>query len=512
DRNPLSETYGCFDRQYWHYRTVDFPTARSQEAVLTLALLYNVKGTKYYQSPLLLKWINAALEFWTKIQSNNGSFSEWYPHENSFVATAFSSYTISETILLMKDKIRKGNTLLNALEKACNWLSTKTESTVQNQESGMIITFYNTYLITNNKHYKELAEEKVKKMLNRQTKEGWFYEYGGADIGYLSLTIDYLAKYYKKSKDKNALKMLNNAIDFISNFIHPNLTFGGEYASRNTEYIIPHGFEIMSRKNRKAAAISTAIKEALNKNTTIAPKSLDDRYLTYILYNWLQAYLDSTNKKVKITIPNFQNFKEAGIIIINNKDYYLVLNYKKGGSFKLFFKKSNKVVYDSGIQIISGKKKFTSGLLTDNNLVVVDKDSIKIYGSLQKVKGQVLTPGKNICLRLFQMFLGRFQPIALLIKSLLRGSLITINKPSKYKFSREITIKNKITLKDILPEIKLDKLILGGKASYTYIPSSRYFQESELNVEQINLINPKRTTFVREYDLKGNLNLSTKPL
>ena len=53
DRNPLSCTYGCFDRQYWHYRTSDFACTRSQEAVLTLALLYNNKATKYYQSPLL---------------------------------------------------------------------------------------------------------------------------------------------------------------------------------------------------------------------------------------------------------------------------------------------------------------------------------------------------------------------------------------------------------------------------------------------------------------------------
>ena len=25
DRNPYSPTYGCFDREYWHYRTLDFP-------------------------------------------------------------------------------------------------------------------------------------------------------------------------------------------------------------------------------------------------------------------------------------------------------------------------------------------------------------------------------------------------------------------------------------------------------------------------------------------------------
>lgn len=40
DRNPLSPTYGCFDRAYWHYRTMDFPCGMSQEFVLPLALVY----------------------------------------------------------------------------------------------------------------------------------------------------------------------------------------------------------------------------------------------------------------------------------------------------------------------------------------------------------------------------------------------------------------------------------------------------------------------------------------
>ena len=28
DRNPHSPTYGCFDRNYWHYRIIDFPSGK----------------------------------------------------------------------------------------------------------------------------------------------------------------------------------------------------------------------------------------------------------------------------------------------------------------------------------------------------------------------------------------------------------------------------------------------------------------------------------------------------
>lgn len=515
DRNPLSRTYGCFDRQYWHYRTVDFASTRSQEAVLILALLYSNKSTKYYQSPLILDWINASLDFWTKIQSRNGSFSEWYPKENSFVATAFSSYAVSETLLLLKDKIKNQEKIIASLEKACKWLSTKRETIVQNQESGAIAAIYNIYLLTENPIYKQIAKAKTLEISEKQSTEGWFYEYGGADIGYLSLTIDYLAKYYKKSKDENALKAATKAIDFISYFIHPNLTFGGEYASRNTEYLIPDGFEILSEKNKKAAAISKAIRDSLKNKTTIAPSSLDDRYLTYISYTWLQAGLDSKNISASLKIEPFKHFKEAGIVIVNNKNYYLILNYKKGGAFKLFFKNSNKVVYDAGLQIKSGKNSYISSFLS-KNLAAVNKNNIKIYGNFYKINTNPMTPIKNILLRSFQLVFGSSDLLGFLIKNFLRRKLITSAKPSSFKFSREFTLNENIRVEDIIRDInKVDELIIGGKFSYSYIPSSRYFQESELNSTQITLIKAEivnKTSFLREYDQKGNLKFLTKPL
>ena len=52
DKNPVSSTFGCFDREFWHYATTDCPSARKQEAVLTLALLYKMKYPKnpYFKS------------------------------------------------------------------------------------------------------------------------------------------------------------------------------------------------------------------------------------------------------------------------------------------------------------------------------------------------------------------------------------------------------------------------------------------------------------------------------
>ena len=118
NRNPASSTYGCFDREYWHYKTTDFPCCRKQEAVLTLALLYTLKykNNPYYNNKKILRWINASLNFWETIQEKNGSMNEWYPKENSFVGTAFNAYAISETMLLLGEQINN----YSSLEKVLN--------------------------------------------------------------------------------------------------------------------------------------------------------------------------------------------------------------------------------------------------------------------------------------------------------------------------------------------------------------------------------------------------------
>ena len=122
NRNISSSSYGSFDREYWHYNTVDFSCARKQEAVLTLTLLYSIKHEKnrYYQNREILGYIRAALMFWTGIQNKNGSFNEWYPNENSFVVTSFSTYAVSESLLLIKDELPENEyrKIINALMKA----------------------------------------------------------------------------------------------------------------------------------------------------------------------------------------------------------------------------------------------------------------------------------------------------------------------------------------------------------------------------------------------------------
>ena len=75
DRNPHSPSYGCFDRNYWHYRTIDFPSGMAQEFVLPLALAYELElpDNPYYHQLALRQWIEAGIVYAARSAHLDGS-------------------------------------------------------------------------------------------------------------------------------------------------------------------------------------------------------------------------------------------------------------------------------------------------------------------------------------------------------------------------------------------------------------------------------------------------------
>ncbi len=492
NRNISSSSYGSFDREYWHYNTVDFSCARKQEGVLTLTLLYliNHEKNRYYQSREILNYIKAALQFWTKIQNSNGSFNEWYPNEHSFVVTSFSAYAVSESLLLIKDEL-PGNvyeSVLESLRKAGDWLVSRNETRVMNQQTGAAIALLNIHLLTNEDKYLNSSRDKISLLNTRQSEEGWFLEYGGPDIGYLSLAIDYLSKYYKKTKDKQAKEIVDRSLGFIKYFVQPNLIAGGEYTSRNTEYLIPGGFEVFSAINDDALFVASIVRQSVLRNDSF-PNLFDDRYLTYVGYTWLQAYLDANpdiDERSELNInehfsrPFKKYFKESGLLIINDDSKHLIMNLKKGGSFRLFDKNAQHTYSDSGILVNSEGKWYTSGWLAENQ-GGMDDDSVTVSGNMWKVPDKTMNPVSNILLRLFQMSLGRSTYISLWVKERLRDLLITKTKPSKIRYNRKISFKkDPKEMLGILDSVLADNELISAvsvfaKDTHIYVPSSRYY-------------------------------------
>jgi len=500
NRNVLSKTYGCFDRPYWHYSAIDFSNARKQEAVLTLALLYstNHKDNPYYKKKSILNFVNASLCFWQSIQHKNGSFSEWYPNEYSFVATSFSGYAVSETLLLLKDGIEDRPALIKSLELAADFASKHFEERASNQEAGSIAFIHNVFLLTKKKRFEAAARKKARLLLKRQSKEGWFPEYGGFDVGYHSLAIDYLAKYYWKSKDGRVLKPLRNAIGFLSFFAHPDGSFGGPYCSRNTEYIIPSGIEMLLGKFPESVALARQIRSSIASHSMASLASLDDNYLCYNGYTYLQAFLHARKPAKSFSGLAFkkrftQLFSESGIFVKSGPGFYLVASIFKGGAFKLC-KKGNSFE-DFGIlaETDSWQKLFSSAF-NKKNKAEAKQGSLSISGKLAFVSQRNITPAKSVLLRTFQLSFGLHPGISSAAREFLRDKLITKQNVSGIEFTRKFSFsKGSITVEDsIKPAATLENIFLGFNAAHIYVPSSNYFfaekagnKSWQLNKEQI---------------------------
>src|SRR5712692_8035280 len=75
DRNPHSPTYGCFDRNYWHYKVADFPCGMSQEFVWPLALVAVVDfaSNPYRGSESIRECVRAGIRFAARSSHADGS-------------------------------------------------------------------------------------------------------------------------------------------------------------------------------------------------------------------------------------------------------------------------------------------------------------------------------------------------------------------------------------------------------------------------------------------------------
>lgn len=515
DRDKNSPAYGCFDRAYWHYKlSSDFPSAVFQQGVLPLALAYanDFAGNIYFKNKTVLEYIKAGMSFWADIQNPDGSFNEWYPNEHSYVATAFTAYGISgalRIILAGGDAPAAEGKVIRALIKSGKWLMKNKDLFLSNHIAGSIAALNNIYLVTGGEEFKRGAKHKLEELLGKQDPEGWFTEYGGADIGYQSVTIDFLAKYYKDSGDSSLEAALEKALEFTACFVHPDGTSGGEYASRNTKYLMPHGFEILRGKFKTAAYIADILRRDFEERSAYL-SCWDDRYFVFFFFpNFLHAWLE--NKGGKRGTGSGENygfdkfarvFKNAGLVSVKNAAYHFICNYKKGGAVKVFraADKGGIILNQSGYFGKFAEDRAISSQWLDNTR----KDGV--FSGAEYARDNPAFGGAGLIfefqqefvyvdyslplerwlipLRIFNRTLGKLNVLAAAFSSHIKKKHILSREICPVLLRRKVTLKeDEIVIEDRLVKkagVKLLSLRPLADCSLLHVPSSKYFTGHEL--------------------------------
>lgn len=282
NRNITSQTYGSFDRYYWHYKLKDLNNARFQEVALLLALLYKNEFQRniYAKNSSILEWTKAVILFWDKIKNSDGSLNEIYPMERSFCATVMSTYAISEAILILDIKLPID------LEKVGHWISKNSKFSLSNQMAASALALINIFRLTSEKCYQKAAEDKIKNLLKVQDSAGYFPEYDGYDIGYQSLTLGFLSRYYKKFPNQQLSQAIYKGIEFLESKINDDGNYDNSGCSRNTKFIYPYTFAVFK------SSIIKRVSQGLKSNKILNPAWLDDRYVIPLTIDYLETYLE----------------------------------------------------------------------------------------------------------------------------------------------------------------------------------------------------------------------------
>ncbi len=484
DRNPHSPTYGCFDRNFWHYKIIDFPSGMAQEFVLPLALAYdtNLPDNPFYQQPALRDWVEAGILYAARSAHADGSCDDYFPFERAGGAAAFSLLACIESYRRMG---LTGDRPLQFFARRADWLAHHQESgQLANHQALIALCLELLSRLLNTTRWDRAKAQRIETVLSWQDSEGWFQEYEGCDPGYHTLTISCLAWLHQLAPDPRLKEALTCAIHLAAEFVHPDGSFGGEYTSRNTYNYFPYGFELAGQWLPEALSINDRFLQGLANRH--APCYADDHIIGHHTWNYLLAWRDFVPTRPPLHARESGQIwlKNAQILIDRRHDTELYLALNKGGVFKCF-RHGKLVASDTQFSVVmqQGKRSRNAvGHLVGDYTVHVSEDAMEVRGNLGWAKQTQMTPLKLMVLRVVMLTVGRFFPN--LIRTLLQKMLFVGKAPAPFRFVRRLhwadeqwVVRDQLSADDWR---SVQAAGLGGDQTSIYVVMSRTFQPGQL--------------------------------
>ncbi len=505
DRERFSPTSGCFDRTFWCWKFVDFPGARFQEGLCVLSYVWahDHPGNPYFKNPQLLEWISQGFEFWCRIQRREGDFDEAYPLERSLAATAFTTFYLCEAFGFLDGALptETSERFIAGVERAGDWLchNDETHGFLSNHLAAAAGALLHAHRITGHARFSERAWTFLDRILDHQSSEGWYDEYGGADVGYQTHGSFYLARCLDLSPSDRLERSLSEAMRYLAHFVHPDGSIGGEYSSRNTQTYYPAAFEMLAERCGSARWIAEAMRPSVRSLEAAGLGSVDLYNLFPLLNNYVFAHRAILQDRTVGPEPiapfgpmgGRAHFPHAGLLIEDRPAYRAIVGLAKGGVLKVFEHESGQLVAsDCGYvgRLESGR--VVSSQIDDRDRPIeVDGDSVHIQGRFAQVSRPVMSPIPFLGFRVFTLTLGRFPAVAKWLKAFLVKALIYRKRDLDLRFERTIRfLDHAVEVEDRL-EGKAPVAELEQVDFFTtiHMGSSRYFVPHEIRLANASL-------------------------
>lgn len=493
DRDPYSPTSGCFDRRYWAWKLTDYAEATYQRSVYPLVWWARRPGRGQDEVAVLTAAACAGLNFATRIQHRTGAFDQAFPNEHSFGATAF----LVHPLLVSYQHVREAcaaemrSRIDDCLHRGADFLCRheETHGHIANHLAGAVLSLLVCAKFFDEERYHQRAIELLDRILVAQSREGWFREYEGADPGYQTLCLHYLAQVYRLHREVRLREALERAIHFLSWFVHPDGTYGGEYGSRRTAVFYPGGFALLTQEFPMAGSIMRAMLRSVESGSTTGLSDVDMGNLVPLL----SSYVTLADAGVPVSLSDApslpweqgncdRDFTEAGIHVRQTPRYYAIVGSSNGGVMKVFDSKKRILIWNDGGyvgQTVSGT--FITTQITDpSRRCRVGFSEIEVQSHFCVMSQAVQSPWKLVLLRLLNLTVMRSPLVGNWIKQHLVALLITAKRRFPLCLTRVCHFEaERVVVRDVLfaeNPVVLRWLEFGRPFVAIHMASAKYFE------------------------------------
>jgi hypothetical protein len=479
-RDPGAVAYGAFDRHWWHYKVRDFPSIILQQGGYAL---YCAAGlpTFAHISAELLQLAAATCRFWNRRAQKFRAFEEYYPWEEGYPPLAFSTLAVAKMVahgVIGHEDVDAG------LKKAARQLQQRFEARAANQQvAGMAALCWIRQVAP------DLVDESALRQLCDRTlacqhDEGWYIEYGGPDLGYLSVTIDCLWDAFDATGESRFVDAAAKALDFISFFTALPSRGAAMHNSRNTDYLVPYGISRFLSASPYAEVAARVLLDSFGemRHPQHFLHAIDDRYFChYIGHSLLRAlpliqHVSSKPLKPVSPVPQSRYFAGSGHFLWVDAACgmtALVSGYKGGIATFWFDGVSGS---DFGWLVQKGDKAWVSHWWADFWRVKSSGHTVVIEGRLVPHKELLSTPYKHLIIRVLSFVLG-----ARMIGWLKAKMIFKENQVTPYQFRREIRLlSSRVEIEDVIETPAGGELIRAPRSSKRHVASADNYHGEDL--------------------------------
>ena len=492
DENPISATRGLGDRLYWSWKLIDYANATPQGLIHGLALLAASGKLPWgIDRASIVARIDAAIEATRKQCADDGSLVEAFPNEKSFCVTALIAFDI----LCAADALA-GDADAATLARWRDAVAPMIDFLVRHDETHAIISNHLATAAAALSRWTDHRDDGDARLrmreildiiLRHQSDEGWFMEYDGADPGYETLGLGYLADIFVRHPSDDLRAALQRSLRFLAYAAHPDGSFGGVYGSRNTRFIFPAALEQLAADFPAAAALAGFARRSIEARSVPTLATMDDPNLGPMFNSYCRARCcgPATADRATEMLPHQsperwrKSFAGAGLHVDNDHTHYTIVSTLKGGVV-YHFRKHGQVPQsriDAGVAIEMRGRIFTTQAPSRQNIIAIDADRLVVESEFVAAISEQQTPFKMIVLRILSLTVFRSRALLEIVKRMLVRRLITNKAAAGIRNRRTIVFGPDLEITDELPASKdIRRIATDRPFRSIHMASSGYWQ------------------------------------